>query len=138
MKPKPSYFLIAWVMITTVALTAVGSDDLTVSRHTINGGGVADSTGGNFELSGTIGQPVAGVRSGGELELSGGFWFPLATGDCNSDGGVNAFDYSDFGPCLSGPGTGLLTPDCNCFDIDNDEDVDLSDVAQFQRSFTGG
>jgi hypothetical protein len=118
-----------------------GADEFEISRWTIDGGGVMWSTGGDFELSGTTGQPDAGPgtpgMSGGDFALAGGFWFPLATGDCNTDGGVNLFDYSDLEPCLSGPDGGLLLPECDCFDIDNDEDVDLSDVAQFQQAFTG-
>jgi hypothetical protein len=37
-----------------------------------NGGGT--STGGNYILSGTLGQPDAGVLSGGTYSLIGGFW----------------------------------------------------------------
>jgi len=37
-----------------------------------NGGGT--STGGNYMLSGTLGQPDAGVLSGGTYSLIGGFW----------------------------------------------------------------
>ncbi|MHC4695320.1 MAG: hypothetical protein ACYTFA_01105 [Planctomycetota bacterium] len=129
---------IAAVTLLLPAGLVVALDDFEISRWTIDGGGELFTTGGDYELSGTVGQPDAGAITGGAFELTGGLWFPLATGDCNSDGGVNAFDYSDFGPCLSGPGAGLLMLDCDCFDIDNDEDVDLSDVAQFQRSFTGG
>jgi hypothetical protein len=43
--------------------------------HTVDGGGVMFSTGGDFELSGTIGQPDAGgPLTGGDFELTGGFW----------------------------------------------------------------
>ena len=37
-----------------------------------SGGG--DSSGGNYSLSGTIGQPDAGTLSGGNYRLEGGFW----------------------------------------------------------------
>lgn len=37
-----------------------------------SGGGIA--SGGSYELSGTIGQPDVGVRSGGVYTLNGGFW----------------------------------------------------------------
>jgi len=44
-----------------------------LSSYTIdNGGGV--STGGDYSLVGTIGQPEAGAMSGGSYELLGGFW----------------------------------------------------------------
>jgi len=32
----------------------------------------------------------------------------------------------------------VSNPECASFDIDRDNDIDLSDVAQFQRTFTGG
>lgn len=37
-----------------------------------DGGGA--STGGGFTLSGTAGQPDAGLLTGGEFTLGGGFW----------------------------------------------------------------
>lgn len=119
----------------------IALDDFAIDRWTVDGGGVMFSSGGEFELSGTIGQPDAGPgtlgMSGGDFALTGGFWFPIATGDCNTDGGVNLFDYSDFEPCLSGPEGGLLIPECTCFDLDRDDDVDLDDFAGFQTGFTG-
>jgi len=125
------------IALTYGAWAASGADDFMISRSTIDGGGTMNSTGGNFELSGTIGQPDAGSMSGGSFTLTGGFWFALATGDCNTDGGVNLIDYDDLEPCLSGPNGGLPFPDCNCFDIDGDNDVDLSDVARFVEGFSG-
>lgn len=50
---------------------AGGTFDLT--WNTIDGGG-GSSAGGSFTLSGTIGQPDAGVMSGGNFELLAGFW----------------------------------------------------------------
>jgi hypothetical protein len=45
-----------------------------LSWWTVDGGGGA-SSGGDFSLSGTIGQPDTGVpMSGGEYALTGGFW----------------------------------------------------------------
>jgi hypothetical protein len=126
-------------LIILVGLAA--ADDFEISRSTIDGGGPGApgfSTGADFELSGTIGQPDAGILSGGDFELSGGFWFPLALDDCNSDGWVNLVDYDDFEACLCGPNGSLPLPDCNCFDLDGDSDVDLSDVARFLAEFTGG
>ena len=122
----------------------IRADDFEISRWTIDGGGVMQSAGGEFELSGTIGQPDAGTMSSGEgeFELTGGFWFETPPGDCNDTGCVDLIDYADivdeFEPCLSGPGGGLPLPECNCFDLDGDNDVDLSDIAQFQNAFTGG
>ena len=51
--------------------------DFEIARSTIDGGGEMRSADGDFELSGTIGQPDAGfmLSSEGVFELSGGFWF---------------------------------------------------------------
>ena len=50
------------------------SAQLRVSRFTIDGGG-GRSTSGTLALSGTIGQPDAGLLLGSSFILSGGFWF---------------------------------------------------------------
>jgi len=50
------------------------TDDLT--WFPIDGGG-GTSTGGEYSLSGTIGQPDAGILTGGDYRLNGGFWLPL-------------------------------------------------------------
>jgi hypothetical protein len=47
---------------------------LSLDRHTIDGGGYAFSTGGGLSLGGTVGQPDAGTLTGGTLSLAGGFW----------------------------------------------------------------
>ena len=128
-------------MLALLAVVAAGTtlaDEFEITRSTIDGGGAMRCTGGEFELSGTIGQADAGVLSGGVFELAGGFWFPLTLDDCNSDGWVDLIDYDDFDACLSGPVGGLPQPECNCFDLDGDSDVDLSDIRQFQRLFTSG
>jgi hypothetical protein len=44
------------------AWAAGGADDFTISHSTIDCGGVMFSTSGDFELSGTIGQPDAGSQ----------------------------------------------------------------------------
>jgi hypothetical protein len=72
-----------------------GTFDL--SWHTIDGGGATSSTGGGFELGGTIGQPDAGTMTGGAFELLGGFWSaagPIVKcpADITGDGVVNVDD----------------------------------------------
>ncbi|UCG17345.1 MAG: hypothetical protein JSV19_04795 [Phycisphaerales bacterium] len=113
--------------------------DFEIDWWTVDGGGVMSSTGSDFELSGTVGQPDANtaVLSGGDFELTGGFWFGLAPGDCDADGDVDLSDFADFEGCLAGPGGGLGTG-CVCFDLDDNGDVDLGDFAEFQLAFTGG
>lgn len=46
--------------------------DFVIDSHTISPGGTI-SSGGNFGLTGTIGQPDAGKLSGGNFTLDGGF-----------------------------------------------------------------
>lgn len=123
----------------SAAVLAGGPPEFEISRYTIDGGGVMFSTSadGVFELSGTIGQPDAGTMAGGDFELHGGFWFPVAPNDCNEDGGLNLFDYSDFEACLTGPGGEFPTPGCSCFDQNGDEAIDLNDFALIQSGFSG-
>ena len=48
---------------------------------------------------------------------------------------VNLTDLSIFAGCLSGPDGGLPGANCNCADLDTDNDVDLRDSAEFLRLF---
>ncbi len=57
----------------TLAL-AKPADTYTIDWYTIDGGGTMSATGGSYTLSGTIGQPDAGIESGGNYKLNGGFW----------------------------------------------------------------
>ena len=45
-----------------------------LSWNTVDGGGVTLSSGGEYSLGGTIGQPDAGLLTGGGYTLGGGFW----------------------------------------------------------------
>ncbi len=51
-----------------------GGGGYDLSWFTIDGGGEMFSTGGGYELSGTIGQHDAGEMAGGSYTLTGGFW----------------------------------------------------------------
>jgi hypothetical protein len=62
--------LLAFLLIgDTLALAQTYSIDW----HTIDGGG-GTSTGGTYQVTGTIGQPDAGLMSGGSYTVQGGFW----------------------------------------------------------------
>jgi hypothetical protein len=54
------------------------AQSFSIDRFAIAGGG-GTSTGGLFAVSGAIGQPDAGVMSGGNYSLSGGFWGAVQT-----------------------------------------------------------
>lgn len=60
-------------MGTAVFTTSAQAQNYAIGWFTIDGGG-GTSTGGVFSISGTIGQPDAGVMSGGQYSLNGGFW----------------------------------------------------------------
>lgn len=103
-----------------------------IDWHTIDSGGVSNSTGGPYELSGTIGQPDAATNPpliGGTFELAGGFW-PFASvchclGDLNGDGAKNADDIQKFVSCVSSGGS------CSCADMDQATGVDINDISVF-------
>jgi len=61
------------VLLASVARAQSGGGyDLT--WNTIDDGGYTWSEGGGYALGGTVGQPDAGVLSGGGYTLAGGFW----------------------------------------------------------------
>ncbi len=125
------------ITVASVFLTmGVAVAQFEITRHTIDGGGVMNSSGGSFEISGTIGQPDAGVLTGGSFELTGGFWFALDYGDCNEDGVVGLSDHDRFVSCLNGP-AGALGAGCACYDVDGSGTVDLADFALNQTGFHG-
>lgn len=93
--------------------------------NTVDGGG-ASSTGGVFELSGTIGQPDAGVLAGGTYTLTGGFWGGIpgpCFGDLNDD---RQIDLSDLAILLAD--YGCNTANCSG-DMTGDGNTDLGDLA---------
>lgn len=130
----------------TTAASAQSGGGFDLSWSSIDGGGAMFSTGGGFELGGTIGQPDANdaVMTGGNFELTGGFWgFVLTCGatapvDFDQDCDVDLDDLAVFESCASGPG--VLhegTPTCQTADSENDNDVDQTDFSVFQRCFSG-
>ncbi len=129
----------SWLFMMTFSYAA-GTDDpqsFTIPWYTIDGGG-GSSEGGQFSVSGTIGQPDTGVMIGGAFEITGGYWsqpiFIPIPGDCNQDGVVDLNDYTCFFDCMTGPSQGLQ-PGCDAFDFDNDNDVDQKDFDNIQSLF---
>jgi hypothetical protein len=98
---------------------------LDLSWYTIDGGGAMWTSDRHFELSGTVGQPDAGViMAAGDFEVTGGFWAVAGTGgescpaDFDGDGDV---DTADLLFLLGAWGT----PEG---DVDGDEDTDTADL----------
>ena len=56
-----------------IALAQVGGP-YDLSWSTVDGGGHTFSTGGDYSLGGTVGQPDPGLLTGGDYALGGGFW----------------------------------------------------------------
>ena len=71
-----SRFPLTTLMVPTL-VTVVGASllasDYELVQSTIDGGGAMHCTGGDYEISGTVGQPDAGAMTGGEYTLTAGF-----------------------------------------------------------------
>jgi hypothetical protein len=66
------------LLVATGGLTAVRAQSYSIDWSTIDGGGGV-STGGVYQVNGTIGQADAGVAmTGGNYSVSGGFWSLIA------------------------------------------------------------
>ncbi len=123
-------------VITVLTLLATASfvvaQEFAIDWYTVDGGGAIFSTGGGYDLAGTIGQPDAQtppVMSGGTFELTGGFW-PVSQicncpGDMNGDAFKDGLDIQRFVGCF------LAAPNCSCADVDGADGVSLADVAVF-------
>jgi hypothetical protein len=74
MKQVAVFLVLMAVLLTIGVAMAQTSGEYDLSWSTIDGGG-GNSSGGNYMLSGTIGQPDAGTAmSGDDYRLIGGFW----------------------------------------------------------------
>lgn len=60
------------IILLTMFLSSTASSEYQLSWYTIDGGG-GQSSGGPYELLGTIAQPDAAYSAGGNYELLGGF-----------------------------------------------------------------
>ena len=137
----------------TLAIMPTGDalgGDFTIDWYTIDGGGAMFSTGGDFELSGTIGQPDANpsALTGGEFELVGGFWAfadPCAAfvcGDASCDGIFNGGDIDPFFQALGDPAAWQAAhPGCDLLcvtDVNGDGQLNGGDIDPFFRALGRG
>jgi len=133
MSTRYTWHVVALTVLAGAALliTSAAVAQYDIDWYTIDGGGDMWTAGGDFELSGTIGQPDAGVTmTGGDFALTGGFWPGVAEGEfCFGDlDGDNDVDLADLAQLLANYGTtsGAAYEDG---DLDGDGDVDLADLA---------
>lgn len=135
---------VAGILAVCMGPAALGQ--YTIDWYTIDGGGATLSTGGTFELGGTIGQPDAGQMTGGVYSLTGGFWAITAPpsvlrGDCNCDGLVNNFDIDPFVLAISDSAAyALAYPGCDILSADIDENglVNNFDIDPFVACISNG
>ena len=110
---KMRFVILLWVVLTTLFVSTCAGADYEISWYTIDGGG-GTSSGGQYALTGTIGQPDADWSSAGDYELLGGFW----------PGGPLCFvAFDDFARFAE-----LWLADDVTGDLDNDEDIDFADL----------
>jgi len=64
--------LVAMALLLAVS-TALARSGYDLSWWTVDGGG-GTASGGPYTLTGTVGQPDAGILTGGDYTLGGGFW----------------------------------------------------------------
>jgi len=105
------------LIIVLVTISMAGAD-YSISWYTIEGGG-GQSSGGQYIVSGTIGQPDAGYLGSGNYELLGGFWVggPLCI--------VEFEDFARFAVYWMQSGTGLPA------DLFEDGVIDYDDLLEF-------
>jgi hypothetical protein len=113
-----------WILILLCVCCATVSADYKIDWYTINGGG-GTMTGGQYKLTGTIGQPDAGYSAQGDIEVLGGFWpgGPICT--------VTLEDFAKFAqywldsPCDAG------NTWCGGADLNQTGSVGMDDFAEF-------
>ncbi len=133
---KTKMMTVLGVTLTLFATVGSHGQDYAIDWHTVGGGGEMWSTGGTYELGGTIGQPDAGAMTGGDYTLTGGFWaIPpcWCLADINNDGQRNAADIQVFADCITGGGS-----NCACADLQADGTLDMDDVTTFVSGLVAG
>jgi hypothetical protein len=131
-------FLSAGLLFTAGLAFAQTSGSVDLSWSTVSSGG-NESTAGSISVSGSIGQgqTATGKLTGGEISLTGGFWYGVSPadsacpGDTNDDDRVDLNDLltvlGNFGAAVAGgPADG---------DLDGSGTVDLNDLLQVLANF---
>ena len=112
---------VSCAVIVLLLATVTARADYRIDWFTIDGGG-GQSSGGPYQLTGTVGQPDAGFLDGGQYELLGGFWVggPLCI--------VNLEQFARFASCwLDGP-CSESNNWCGGADLNHINDVNIDDL----------
>jgi hypothetical protein len=115
---KIKWLLLSCIFVLLTPVSGQSGGSYVLEWSTIDGGG-GTSSGGQFVLTGTIGQPDADYSAGDSYELLGGFWpgGPLC---------IVAFDdFARFAEHWLEFSSGLPA------DLDFDNDVDFYDLQRF-------
>ena len=73
MKTKMLILALVLALILAAAAVALANGGLSRPREVL-GGGASDSAAGDVTMRATLGQPVVGIVSGGDVTLGQGFW----------------------------------------------------------------
>ncbi len=130
--------------VITTALVAAGATSaqpFEISWWSIDGGGGV-SSGATFEVRGVIGQPDAGVMTGGTFTLHGGFLAGAGVvqecyADCDQSTGPGVLDIFDF-LCFGNEFASGTPYACDC-DVSTGPGVcDIFDFLCFGNAFSAG
>ena len=139
-----AHTLKAVCVLTALTLAVPFAGAWEMNWWTVSSGG-GSSAGGALALSGTIGQPHAGVLSGGAFALTGGFWTRASSavrrGDLNCDGVVDFKDINAFVLLLSNQAAWQAAyPGCPIENGDGNADgrVTFKDIDPFVAILSGG
>ncbi len=134
--PNPRLIATLLALITSLACTPHASAQLALDQYTIAGGGGV-SSGGEYAVAGSVGDPSTGDLSGGDFTVSGGLLDPpppdeTCIADLAPPAGV--LDFSDIIAFLSA--FGAMDPAADLADPPGQ--FDFSDVVVFLTAFGAG
>ncbi len=102
----------------------------------VNGSPCIDSGDPEFQPSGEGTDILGQQRVVCEIVDTGACEFQRLKGDATCDWKITIEDFWQWDDCVTGPLGGVLMANCEVFDFDDDEDVDLADFASFSNRLT--
>jgi hypothetical protein len=119
-----------------LAAAAAPAQPYAIGRHTIDAG-AGTSVGGEFGLTGTIGQhDTGGPSTGGGFELTGGFWAGIGPTPCNAADFAPPHGVLDLADVVGFISAFLATDPAA--DLDSNGVFDLADLVSFVSAFNAG